>query len=436
MILQYVGENTMAENDSQKQAKRIGLAVILGLVVGMLLYWSGHSELSMYTKPVGVIFIRLLKMIIIPLIFSSVFIAILNLGSPENLGKMGKRAIIYYTVTTSIAVLIGLIYVNIFTPGIGTNLVSQQKKESAMKSNKTSVPAKEKAPQKGLVATIVDVMVTAIPTNPVKAMATNNMLQVIVFAMLFGLVALYYQKEAGPVTQLINSIEFLSQKLTVVIMNLAPFGVFALMIDVVSNAGIDALLSLGKYMLVVMLGLLTHSTLLVMFGASQAKKSPLFIVRGMGAAILTAFSTSSSAATLPVTLNCVQDNLKCSEKTANFVLPLGATINMDGTALYVSVATVFIAQVYGIELTLAQNAIIFVTASLAAVGAAAIPGAGLITMGIVLSAANLPIEGIQVVIAVDRILDMFRTTTNVLGDSVGCVVVDSLINKEEAKASA
>ena len=151
----------------------------------------------------------------------------------------------------------------------------------------------------------------------------------------------------------------------------------------------------------------------------------------MGAAILTAFSISSSAATLPVTINCVQDNLKCSEQTTNFVLPLGATINMDGTALYVSVATIFIAQVYGVELTLAQNAIIFVTASLAAVGAAAIPVC-LITMGIVLTAAKLPIEGIQVVIAVDRILDMFRTTTNVLGDSVGCLVVDSYLKKDAA----
>lgn len=427
----------MVENDSQKQAKRIGLAVVLGLLVGMLLYWSGLSEWSMYTKPIGTVFIRLLKMIIIPLIFSSVFIAILNLGSPENLGKMGSRAIIYYTVTTSIAVLIGLIYVNVFNPGKGANLIKEkQKKESTMSSSLNQVPKKEKEPQKGLVTTIVDVVVTSIPTNPIQAMAQNNMLQVIVFAMLFGLIALFYQKEAGPVIQIINSVEFLSQKLTVVIMNFAPFGVFALMIDVVASAGIEALMSLGKYMLVVLLGLLTHSALLIFFGASQMKKSPMYILKGMGAAILTAFSTSSSAATLPVTMNCVQDNLKCSEKTANFVLPLGATINMDGTALYVSVATVFIAQVYGVELTLAQNAIIFVTASLAAVGAAAIPGAGLITMGIVLTAAKLPIEGIQVVIAVDRILDMFRTTTNILGDSIGCIVVDAYIKKDDSKVNA
>lgn len=427
----------MAENDSQKQAKRIGLAVIFGLLVGMVLYWTGYSELSQYTKPVGVVFIRLLKMIIIPLIFSSVFIAILNLGSPENLGKMGSRAIIYYTVTTSIAVLIGLVYVNIFSPGKGSTLIKKDKvaKEASMKSSATVVPKKESKPQKGLIATIVDVLVTSIPTNPVKAMANNNMLQVIVFAMLFGLVALFYQKEAGPLVEIINSVEFLSQKLTVVIMNFAPFGVFALMIDVVASAGVEALLSLGKYMFVVLLGLTTHSMVLVFYGAAKMKKSPLFVFKGMGAAILTAFSTSSSAATLPVTLNCVQDNLKCSEQTTNFVLPLGATINMDGTALYVSVATIFIAQVYGVELTLAQNAIIFVTASLAAVGAAAIPGAGLITMGIVLTAAKLPIEGIQVVIAVDRILDMFRTTTNVLGDSVGCLVVDSYLKKDAAKAS-
>ena len=203
----------MAENDSQKQAKRIGLAVIFGLLVGMVLYWTGYAELSQYTKPVGVVFIRLLKMIIIPLIFSSVFIAILNLGSPENLGKMGSRAIIYYTVTTSIAVLIGLVYVNIFAPGKNSTLINKDKvaKEASMKSSGAAVPKKESKPQKGLIATIVDVLVTSIPTNPIQATANNNMLQVIVFAMLFGLVALFYQKEAAPLVGIVNMLSFLAK---------------------------------------------------------------------------------------------------------------------------------------------------------------------------------------------------------------------------------
>ena len=306
---------------------------------------------------------------------------------------------------------------------------------AGMSSSSKAAPKKQVTPPKGLVETVVDVLVTAVPTNPVTSMANNNMLQVIVFAMIFGLGALFYQKETEPIFTLITSIEFLSQKVTSGIMTLAPYGVCALMIDVVANAGMDALLTLGKYMLVVLLGLATHSAILVVYGASQAKKSPLWVLKSMSSAILTAFSTSSSAATLPVTLNCVCDNLKVREKTANFVLPLGATINMDGTALYVSVATVFIAQVYGIDLSIAQLVIIFITASLAAVGAAAVPGAGLITMGIVLSSVGIPLEGIQVVIAVDRILDMFRTVTNVLGDSVGSLVVDAMLKKEEAKAA-
>lgn len=417
--------------DSQKMAKRIGLSVILGLSVGLLLYFTGHADFAQYTRPIGTIFIRLLKMIIIPLVFSSVFIAILNLGDPKNLGKMGSKAIIYYTVTTSIAVLIGLVYVNLFQPGKDAHLIEQDK-VTQMQSAQPVAENQEK--QKGLVETIVDVLVTAIPTNPVEAMSNNNMLQVIVFAMIFGMAALFYKEQSGPVIDLINSIEFLSQQVTHGVMFIAPFGVFALMIDVVATSGLEALATLGQYMLVVLLGLFTHSMVLVLFAASQMKCSPLHIVKNMSSACLTAFSTSSSAATLPITMGCVIENLKIREKTANFVLPLGATINMDGTALYVSVATVFIANCYGIDLTITQQVIIFVTASLAAVGAAAIPGAGLITMGIVLGAIGVPVEGIQLVIAVDRILDMFRTVTNIFGDSVGAMVVDSLLLREEQKA--
>jgi Na+/H+-dicarboxylate symporter len=415
--------------DSHALAKKIGWSVAFGIITGLVLYFTGYAELSKYTSPVGQIFIRLLKMIIIPLVFSSVFIAILNLGDPKNLGRMGSKAIIFYTITTSIAVMIGIVYANLFRPGADAGLVNKKAQAELAQSVKLAEANPEK--EKGLVSTIVDVFVTAIPTNPVEAMSSNNMLQVIVFAMIFGLAALFYQKDAGPIIQLMHATEVLSQHVTHGIMMIAPIGVFALMIDVVANSGLDALYSLSKYMLVVLFGLFTHTMILTTFGASKLKTTPLNVFRQMSSAILTAFSTSSSAATLPVTLSCVTENLKVREKTANFVLPLGSTINMDGTATYVAVATIFIAQAYGIELSLTQNVIIFVTASLAAVGAAAIPGAGLITMGIVLGAVGLPVEGIQLVIAVDRILDMFRTITNIMGDAVGSMVVDSMLVKQE-----
>ncbi len=419
--------------DSQKAAKRIGMSVILGLIVGLIFYYSGHPEFSEYTKPVGTIFIRLLKMIIIPLVFSSVYGAILNLGEPENLSRMGKKAVIYYTATTSVAVLIGLLLVNIISPGKNSNITVVDNSKATMSSAKEAPQKEVKSEQKGLIETIVDVAVTSVPTNPVEAMAGNKMLQVIVFAMLIGLGALFVREEATAFSKVMSSIEALSHVLTNGVMKAAPFGVFALMIDVVAMSGLSALESLGKYMGVVILGLFTHATLLLFLGSWTSKNSPLSILKNMTGAVLTAFSTSSSAATLPITMECVTENLKVRAKTANFVLPLGATINMDGTALYVSVATVFIAQIYGIDLTFAQQIIIFVTASLAAVGAAAVPGAGLVTMTIVLGSVGLPLEGIQIIIAVDRILDMFRTVVNVLGDSIGSIVVDSLLVKEEQK---
>jgi Na+/H+-dicarboxylate symporter len=203
------------------------------------------------------------------------------------------------------------------------------------------------------------------------------------------------------------------------------------MMDVMAKSGTTAIISLSKYVLTVVVGLLAHAGFLLFVATVRLKKSPLYIIKNLGAPILTAFSTSSSAATLPITMTAVEENIGVRKDTAKFVLPLGATINMDGTALYESVAAIFIAQAYGYDLTIAQQIIIFMTASLAAIGAAAIPGAGLITMSIVLGAVGLPLEGIGLILAVDRLLDMFRTTVNVFGDCVGTIVVDSLLKEEK-----
>ncbi|RLA63957.1 MAG: dicarboxylate/amino acid:cation symporter [Epsilonproteobacteria bacterium] len=283
--------------------------------------------------------------------------------------------------------------------------------------------------QEGLFKTIVGVIVDAVPSNPIQSMASGTILQVIVFAILFGIIALYNPSVSEPFTKVTRSVEKMSLALTHLIMKIAPLGIFVLMLDVMAKSGGDAISSLGKYMGTVLVGLLCHAVFLMFLASTRLKKSPLFIFNGLKSALMTAFSTSSSAATLPISMANTEENLGLKKETVEFVLPLGATINMDGTALYESVAAIFIAQAYGIDLSIGQQIIIFLTASLAAVGAAAIPGAGLITMSIVLQAVGLPIEGIGLILAVDRILDMFRTTVNVFGDCVGSIVVDSTLKR-------
>lgn len=407
-----------AEGSQDKVATQIMIAMILGLVFGFGLHHFGVSDWVDPFKPLGDIFIRLLKMVIVPLVTSSIFMAMVNLGTPKELGAMGTKAIAYYFITTSVAVFIGVIVVNVIQPGVGVDL-------SIKEALSTELSTKLDA-QKGLFETFIGVITNAIPSNPFESMSKGTVLQIIVFAILFGILALFHRDEAKPFIDFMRSIEFLSLRLTFGIMKLAPIGIFVLMMSVVARSGFSAIKALGWYMFAVIVGLGAHFLLLLIVGSWRAKKSPLFILKGLASPVLTAFTTASSAATLPITMTATQTKLNVNEKTAKFVLPLGATINMDGTALYESVAVIFIGQAYGIPMPLSVQAIIFLTASLAAVGAAAIPGAGLITMTIVLNAVGFPVEGIGLILAVDRILDMFRTAVNVFGDAIGTVVVDSL----------
>jgi proton glutamate symport protein len=410
-------------------AIKIGISMGLAVVVGLILYFTGYNEWAEYIKPLGTVFIRLLKMIILPLVFSSVFVSIMNLGDPKQLTSIGKNAIIYYFMTTTVAIFIGLVLVASFKPGENSSLsnsVSSQTQMSSTTTTPNSAVEKAKKGEKSLVKVITGVLVNAIPTNPLGAMAEGKMLQVIVFAIICGLIGLLYKEEAGPVATFMVSMERMSQHLTHWVMKFAPIGIFALITNVIASVGMEALGDLMKYFLVVLLALIVHGSVLMVVAGYAAKKSPFYIVKNIISAMMTAFSTSSSAATLPVTMSCLIDNLKVKEKTANFVLPLGATVNMDGTAIYVAVATVFVAQVYGIPLSFSQYFIILVTGSLASVGTAAVPSASLVTMGIVMGAVGVPLEGIQIVIAVDRILDMCRTTVNVMGDATGTLIVDRL----------
>lgn len=410
---------------SKKEAKLILISMVLGLVVGFILYYTKTSEWAEYIKPIGDVFIRLLKMVIVPLVLSSIFMAMFNLGTPEALGSMGRKAVAYYFVTTCIAVGFGLIFVNLIAPGTGAELASQ-----GLQGLDGSMATRVQETQ-GLYQTILGVLIDAIPTNIFGSMSEGKILQVIVFSIFLGIVALYMPEKSKPFVSFIKALEEIMLKLTHVIMKFAPFGIFVLMVNIVAKTGFAAISSLSKYMLTVILGLLCHGILLLFLASFRLKRSPWAIIKDLGAPLMTSFSTSSSAATLPITMTAVEENLGVRKDTAKFVLPLGATINMDGTALYESVAAIFIAQAYGIPLGIDKQIIIFLTASLAAIGAAAIPGAGLITMSIVLKAVGLPLEGIGLILAVDRILDMFRTSVNVFGDCVGTVVVDSYMKDSD-----
>jgi Na+/H+-dicarboxylate symporter len=385
-----------------KVHSQILIAIVLGVVAGLLL-----GKEAAHIKIVGDIFIRLLKMIIIPLILASMVAGIVSLGDVRKLGRIGLRTFLYYTATTLLAVLVGLILVNVIRPGMGVEKVTK--------------PFEREAPS--LVSIIKDI----VPENLFAAMAQDKVLSIIFFAIILGVAISSVGAKGQRLAVLFESLNAVMMKITGWIMHLAPFGVFALMAYTIGSTGLSAIRPLILYMVTVVVGLSIHATvtlpvLLSVFG----RYSPLKFIKDVFSAVATAFSTASSAATLPITMNCVEKNAGVSNKVASFVLPLGATVNMDGTALYEAVAAMFIAQAYGYTLTIGQQMIIMLTATLASIGAAAIPGAGLVTLVIVLRAVNLPLGGITMILAVDRLLDMLRTAVNVWGDACGTVVVARL----------
>jgi len=385
---------------------QILIAIVLGVVVGILL-----GEKAAHIKIVGDMFIRLLKAIIIPLILASMVAGIVSLGDVRKLGRIGLRTFIYYTVTTTLAVGVGLILVNLMKPGVGVDIGA----ETVADLSDREVPS------------VVSIIRDIIPANIFDAMAKDKVLSVIFFSLLLGVAISSVGEKGKPLVSFFEAFNSVMMKITDWIMRLAPFGVFALMAYTIGSMGLSVIRPLIVYMATVVIGLTIHASvtlpvLLKTFG----KYSPLKFIRDVFSAVATAFSTASSAATLPITMDCLQENTGVSNKVTSFVLPLGATVNMDGTALYEAVAAMFIAQAYGIDLSIGQQLIIMLTATLASIGAAAIPGAGLVTMVIVLRAVNLPLEGIGMILAVDRILDMLRTAVNVWGDACGATVIANL----------
>jgi len=353
-------------------------------------------------------------MIIVPLIMASMISAVTSLGDVRKLGGLGVKSLIYFSVTTAISVVIGLVLVNLIRPGVGAELVI------------SPISALEKVSER---SPWVEVLLMLVPQNLFQAMSETQILPLIVFSLFFGSVLTTLGAEAKSTIQFFAVVNKAMMKIVQIIILMTPVGVFSLIAGRLGASGGAAfgeeLARLGKYAATVVIGLGVHGIIVLpLIFFLLTRRNPLTYFLGMAEALFTAFSTASSAATLPITLRCVEKKNDVAPESAGFVCPLGATVNMDGTALYEAVAAMFIAQSYGIHLDLGQQIVIFVTATLAAIGAAGIPEAGLVTMVMVLGAVGLPLEGIGGILAIDWLLDRFRTTINVWGDSIGAAIME------------
>ncbi len=391
---------------------KILIGLISGIVVGMFLQSSPEIAQN-YIKPFGTLFLNMIKMIIVPLVFSSLVVGAASIGDPKSLGRIGGKTLLYYLVTTAIAVTIGIILAKVMNPGAGLTIPVDA----------TANPVE--APN------IITTLLNIIPRNPLKGLVDGNILQVISFALFLGVgCTLLPEEKSSPFVKFFDSVAEIMYKITAFIMNIAPFGVFALIVPVVAEYGLDVLKPLSMVILAVYIGcilhaIITYSTAVKIF----ANISPLKFFKGIAPAAVTAFSTTSSSGTLPVTIRATRENLGVSEKISSFVLPLGATINMDGTALYQGVCALFLAQVYGIDLSMGQMMTIILTATLGSIGTAGVPGAGFIMLTLVLQSVGLPLEGLVLIAGIDRILDMARTSVNVIGDASCAVVVAASENE-------
>lgn len=402
----------------------MGLGVVYGLIASNM-GWIDFT--NNWIKPWGVIFVNSLKLIAVPLVFASLVKGVASLSDISRLSRIGGKSITLFLATTVIAGTIGLLLVNTVNPGIGFDTKdTNELTPSSQEGLNSKITAAEGVKEAGPLQFLVDI----IPTNILESASNNsNMLQVIFFAILFGIAIVMLPKEKTVyVKGFFDGINDIILQIVDFIMLVAPYAVFALLGALVVDFGASATLfiALGKYSLTVIVGMLLMVFLvypLIIKIFTKVKYVNFF--KGIFPAQMLAFSTSSSAATLPVTIQRCEDNLGISKEVSSFVLPLGATINMDGTALYQAVAAVFIAQAFGIDLDLGQQLTIVLTATLASIGAAAVPGAGMVTLVIVLEAINVPAAGLALIFGVDRILDMMRTVVNVTGDSAVAVVVAS-----------
>ncbi|HDR7451989.1 dicarboxylate/amino acid:cation symporter [Bacillus cereus] len=408
-----------------KQTKAILIALFLGLVVGLTLNLVAPSifePLNQYVfNPIGQLFIRLIKMLVVPVVFISIVLGAAGLGDPKQLGRIGLKSISFFLLTTAVAISIAVTFALIIKPGAGGNFKTEGLKYEGAKTE----------------TSFVDTLLNIVPDNPAKAMADGNMLQIIAFAVLIGLGIAILGKRVQGIHSLLEQGNELMMYLVNLVMKLAPIGTFGLLASSVGKMGLAGVAAMFKYMIVVMLVLIIHGVF-VYGGLLKvlAKESIVRFFKHFGPVMAIGFSTSSSNASLPFAMKTAQDKLGVPKAISSFVQPLGATINMDGTAIMQGVATVFIAQVYGVELTLPQLAMVVLTAVLASIGTAGVPGVGLVMLTMVLNQVNLPVEGIALIIGIDRILDMSRTAVNISGDAICAMIVAKSEEKYNTDQSA
>lgn len=402
---------------------KILIALVLGILFGVIFNRFTPKPINDLTikwflAPLGTMFLRAIKMVVVPLVLCSLIVGTASIGDIKKLGRIGGKTISFYLLTTAFAVSLALIIANFLKPGVGVNAVAQA--ASTVKSAKAPF--------------IMDIFTNMIPTNPVEAMVQGNMLQIIFFAIIFGIASTLVGDSAKPVIELFEKINNVLLKIISIVMLSAPIGVFALISQVIMSQGTTVLLSLIKYVLVVVVGLVIH--VLVVYGVSLrilGKVNPVTFFKKFWPVMLVGFTTSSSNATIPINMETCNDKLGVSDKISSFTIPLGATINMDGTAIMQGVAAIFIAQVFGVHLNFNQQLMIILTSTLSSIGTAGVPSAGVIMLTMVLQQVGLPIEGVALVLSVDRIVDMFRTATNITGDAICTVIVansEKELNKE------
>lgn len=397
------------------------IGMLAGIAVGFIFLKIGGTFTTDYLKPFGTIYINLLKFMVVPVVLFSIMSGVISLNDLKKVGSVGIKTFIYYICTTALAVVIGLVVVNCFK---GFFPVLDSSVTSGLKYEATEAPK------------IMDVIVNIFPDNLLKPMVDTNMLPVIVIAIFFGAGVLAAGEKGKMIANIVDSMNEVVMKVLMMIIKLTPIGVFCLMADVVAVNGAKVVGSLALIVGVAYIGYILH--LVIVYSLSikfLAGMSPIKFFKGMAAAMLTAFTTTSSNATLPVNIECCND-MGAEPEISSFVLPLGATINMDGTAIYQAVATVFIACCYGVDLTIGQMAMVVVTATLASIGTAGVSGAGMIMLSMVLLQVGLPVEGIAIIAGVDKLFDMGRTTLNITGDATCAMWLSKVEHRNKEKLAA
>jgi len=417
---------------------QILIAIVLAAIVGSIVKSAsaggavpalfGVSYEAMFSY-VGEIFLNALKMIIVPLIFSSIVVGVAGIGSGGNIGSLGGKTLVFYAVTTLIAILVGLVLINVIAPGYVDGKPAGE--ILALDTPVEDITARVEGKGSGDVA---EIFIRMVPANIIKAAAEGQMLGLIFFAILFGYFMTHLGHEvADPLFRFFDGMFHVMMKMTEWIMKFAPIGVFGLIAAVVAKTGFGAARPLAVFAFTVLLALVVHAFVIMpLLLRFIARVKPYATVKAMSPALLTAFSTASSSATLPVTMDSLEQNVGVSNNISSFVLPLGATVNMNGTALYECAAAIFLAQAYGIELSIGVQFTIVLIALLTSIGVAGVPSASLVAIAIILNAVGLPVEAIGVLMVFDRVLDMCRTSVNIWGDAV-CATVVAKLRGEKTK---